>query len=284
MIESIKFPAWGYGWFGRGWSRRSLMVGLVGIALLVGGAAWLFGQPALVRLWARAGVVTHLAWQQTYQTVDSFWGPEAGLRRRGHGTVSQLAEEVKRLQWIAEKSSRVATTLEGDLLALQQQQSAARIALLNLAELVKQGQVVGASGHTMPPAQAQSLVVEKLQNFAAVQVQVALYAQTQQLHAAVAGRARQLQEGARLQQVNLAAELALFEAVVQAAEASGSSAGLAALRAEVQARMAEGEQIFAARQTLEKSLAEGRVSLTAVDALLLESAELTAQLRQLTVE
>lgn len=263
---------------------RQLVI-VVGVTFLLGsGLYFTLRLPVVQRIGGGVILLAQTLRAQLEQFSATYFGREVLLRQRTRRLLQQLDAEIDRLHWMEVESTMIAVTLETNLQPLRNQQTTARLGLQQLAATVNRGELTGASGHRLSALQVEALVAEKLQIFVALQAQVALYQQTAQLHAATAIRAAQLQTEAHEQAATLAAYLALFESTGQLAERAGPTTDdqLAAIRAALQSQIVQSERIASARQALEQNLNNSKVKLDAVDRSLLDSAELAAQLYQLT--
>ncbi|MFN8493507.1 MAG: hypothetical protein U0350_38260 [Caldilineaceae bacterium] len=285
MLESSEFTHEPRFFWQRRWGRR-LVGSLLVILLLGSGLYFTLRLPLVEQIGGGLTLFTQTLRTRLEQIVTRYFGRDLLLRQRSQQMLHQLTGELDRLHWLDVESTTIAVTLEGNLQPLRNQQAEARVGLQQLAAAVQHHELRGATGQLLRPAQVQALVAEKLQTFAALQAQSALYQETAQLHAATAVRAEQLQSAARVRIANLEACLALFTATEQLAAQSGSDADAQwdVIRTALQAQLAQAEQITAARTTLEKRLNSAAVKLDAVDQLLLDSAEFAAQLQQLTAQ
>ncbi|CAN5859606.1 hypothetical protein BH10CHL1_BH10CHL1_44860 [soil metagenome] len=263
---------------------RRLVLVMVATCLLGSGLYFTLRLPVVQRLGGGVILLAQTLRSHFEQMAATYFGREVLLRQRTRQLLQQMEGEIDRLHWMEVESTTIAVTLETNLRPLRNQQTEARLGLHQLASAVDGGELMEVNGQPLSVMQVEAVVAEKLQVFAALQAQVDLYQQTAQLHAATAIRAAQLQTEAHEQAANLAAYLTLFEATGQIAERAGPATDeqLTAIRVALQAQIVQGERIVRARQVLEKSLHERELKLEAVDRLLLDSAELAAQLHQLT--
>lgn len=282
MNEQTEWPAQCfYFWRQRSFGRR-LMTVIVVMLLLGSGLYFTLRLPVVQRISGGVILLAQTLRIHFEQIATTYFGREVLLRQRTRYLLQQLDSEIERLHWLEVESTTMAVMLETNLQPLRNQQTAARLGLHQLADTVNQGELTGANGQPLNAAQTAALVAEKLQIFAALQAQVALYQQSAQLHAATAIRAAQLQTEAHAQTATLSAYLALFESTGQLAERTGPAIDeqFAAIRAALQTQLAHSEHVTTARQALEKRLNNAAVDLEAVDRLLLDSAEFAAQLHR----
>ena len=170
------------------------------------------GNPTIIGAAQKVSTWGTIAHSRIERTIATILGEEYFLRRNARQTITHLQKEIERLQWLEAESAAQAHRLDAILADLQTDQEEIRHSLQLLAGWIEAGQPVQVDATTYQITEIEEFAIQEMQSLTALEEQILLYRQTQQMHEDAAHRGRLLWNEAQQNIDTTGAYLALMEA------------------------------------------------------------------------